>query len=240
MPSMNDPDSKHLRRLALLPAAAVHVLTALGAVCALLALRAALAAAWEEVFLWLGIALLIDGVDGTLARMAKVHAVLPRFSGERLDLVIDYLTYVFVPAVALIEGGFLEGRFGVVLAALILLSALFHFADTQSKTLDHCFVGFPTLWNVVAFYCFALDLGAWAAAVLVATLVVLTFVPWKWAHPMRTPLLRPVTIVVLAAGAGAAVLTLWHGFPATGMTRAILVLAALYMFGLVLFRSFAR
>jgi len=237
---MNEPDSKRLRRLAVLPAAAVHVLTALGAVCALLALRAALAAAWEELFVWLGIALVIDGVDGTLARMAKVQAVLPRFSGERLDLVIDYLTYVFVPTVGLIEGGFLEGGVGVALAAMILLSSLFHFADTESKALDHCFIGFPTLWNVVAFYCFALDMPSWLAALLVMSLVVLTFVPWKWAHPLLTRLLRPVTIVVLAAGTYAAALTLWHGFPATALPRAILVLAAVYMLGLVLFRSLAR
>src|SRR5215510_13425394 len=130
---------------AILPAAAVHCFTALGVVCAFLALRAALAMEWVALFVWLGIALLIDGVDGTLARLAKITTVLPRFSGERLDLIIDYLTYVFVPALALLLGGFLEGGFGVLLTSLILLSSLFHFSDTESKTADYCFVGFPAL-----------------------------------------------------------------------------------------------
>jgi len=233
-------EAKHpgLRRL--LPAAAVHCFTALGAVCALLALRAGLAEDWQGLFVWLGIALIIDGIDGTLARLTRIGTVLPRFSGERLDLIIDYLNYVFVPALALSFGGFLEGSFGLLLLALILLSSLFHFSDTESKTSDYCFVGFPALWNVVAFYAFALGLSSWLAALVVASLVVLTFVPWKWAHPMRTPLLRPVTIAILAAWFAAAVLTLWSGFPATPALQAILIFAAAYMFGLVLFRSLGR
>jgi len=225
---------------AILPAAAVHCLTALGAVCALLALRAALAEEWVALFVWLGIALLIDGVDGTLARLTNITTVLPRFSGERLDLIIDYLTYVFVPALALLLGGYLEGGLGVLLAALILLSSLFHFSDTESKTADYCFVGFPALWNVVAFYAFALGMPAWLSTAMVILLIVLTFVPWKWAHPLRTPLLRPVTLLVLMAWFSAAVLTLGQGFPATPALQTILVFAAVYMLGLVLYRSFAR
>jgi phosphatidylcholine synthase len=225
---------------AILPAAAVHCFTALGAVCALLALRAALAGDWEGLFVWLGFALIIDGVDGTLARLTNITAALPRFSGERLDLIIDYLTYVFVPALALLLGGFLEGTFGVLLAAFILLSSLFHFSDTDSKTSDYCFIGFPALWNVVAFYAFALGLPPWLAAAMVTALIVLTFVPWKWAHPLRTPLLRPVTLLMLVAWLSAAVLTLRDGFPATPALQAILILAAAYMLGLVLFRSFSR
>jgi phosphatidylcholine synthase len=225
---------------AILPAAAVHCFTALGAICALLAFRAALVGEWEELFVWLAVALCIDGIDGTLARMTKITAVLPRFSGERLDLIIDYLTYVFVPALAMLQAGYLEGRLGLVLASLILLSSLFHFSDTQSKTSDNCFIGFPALWNVVAFYVFALDLPPWLAVTLVSAGIVLTFVPWKWAHPLRTPLLRPVTLVVMLVAGCAAVLTLRHGFPASGAPKAILILAAAYMLALVLFRSFAR
>jgi phosphatidylcholine synthase len=225
---------------AILPAAGVHCFTALGVVCALFALRAALASDWQALFVWLGIALLIDGLDGTLARVTNVAAVLPRFSGERLDLIIDYLTYVFVPALALRLGGFLEGSFGLLLVALILLSSLFHFSDTESKTTDHCFVGFPALWNVVAFYVFALAMAPWLAALLVVACVVLTFVPWKWAHPMRTPLLRPVTVLVLAAGGSAAGLALRDGLPATPTLQTILILTAAYMLGLVLYRSLSR
>src|SRR5262245_32121936 len=103
------------------PAALVHLFTALGAVCGLMAALAVVAGAWEAAFLWLGIAIVIDGVDGTLARRARVHEVLARFSGDRLDLVIDYVTYVFVPTLALLRAGFLPGGWGIVLAGAILV-----------------------------------------------------------------------------------------------------------------------
>jgi phosphatidylcholine synthase len=218
-------------------AALVHLFTALGVVCGLGATRAVLAAAWEEVFVWLGIALLIDGIDGTFARMAKVAERLPRFSGERLDLVIDYVTYVLVPALALLQAGYLPGRLGVLLTSLILLSSLFHFSDTQSKTDDYCFVGFPAIWNIVAFYVFAFRLPPWAAAAVVVVCVVLTFVPMRWAHPLRTPLLLPFTLGLLLVWCVAAGLTLWSGFPAGAGLQVILLGVAAYGIGLTLFRS---
>ena len=157
--------SKHMQMA--WPAALVHLFTALGAVCALFATRAVLAGAWEQVFAWLGLALLIDGIDGTFARMANVSAKLPRFSGDRLDLIVDYVTYVFVPSLALLQAGYLSGGFGVMLASLILLSSLFHFSDTESKSDDHCFIGFPAIWNIVAFYVFAFQIPTWATSLLV-------------------------------------------------------------------------
>ena len=132
------------------PAALVHVFTALGAVCGLLAARAVFAGAWEAVFAWLWVALLIDGIDGTFARWVGLPERLPRFSGERLDLVIDYVTYVFVPALALMQAGYLKGGWGIVGASAILMSSLFHFCDTESKAEDHSFVGFPAIWNIAS------------------------------------------------------------------------------------------
>ena len=222
------------------PAALVHLFTALGAVCALFATRAVLAGAWEQVFAWLGLALFIDGIDGTFARMADVSARLPRFSGDRLDLIVDYLTYVFVPALALLQAGYLGDGFGVMLAGLILLSSLFHFSDTESKSDDHCFVGFPAIWNIFAFYVFAFSMPVWAAAMLVLICVALTFVPMRWAHPLRTPLLWPVTLGLTGLWGVAATMTLWSGFPAGAYTKAILLLAAGYGVGLALLRSRPR
>jgi phosphatidylcholine synthase len=219
------------------PAALVHLFTALGAVCALLATRAVLAGAWEQVFVWLGLALFIDGIDGTFARMADVSAKLPRFSGDRLDLIVDYVTYVFVPALALLQAGYLSGGFGVVLASLILLSSLFHFSDTESKTEDHSFVGFPAIWNIVAFYVFAFSMPTWGASLLVLACVVFTFVPLRWAHPLRTPLLWPVTLALMGLWLVAAFLTVWWGFPAGPVTKAALLLVAAYGVGLTLLRS---
>jgi phosphatidylcholine synthase len=221
-------------------AALVHLFTALGAVCALLATRAVVSGAWEAAFAWLGLALAIDGIDGTLARRARVQHHLPRFSGDRLDLVVDYVTYVFVPALALLQAGFLQGAWGVALASGILLASLFHFSDTASKASDHSFVGFPAVWNLVALYVFALDLSPTATAILVLSGVVLSFVPLKWVHPLRTTRLRPVTLAAMAAWALAAAWTLWSGFPARPWARAVLLLVAAYAVGLTLHAGLAR
>jgi phosphatidylcholine synthase len=218
-------------------AALVHLFTALGAVCGLLATLAAISGAWEAVFVWLGVAVAIDGFDGTLARKARVQQNLPRFSGERLDLVIDYVTYVFVPTLAMLQAGFLSGAWGLTLAAAILLSSLFHFSDLDSKAPDHSFVGFPAVWNLVAFYVFAFALSPAVTAALVLACVAFTFVPLKWAHPMRTARLRPVTVAAVAGWGLAAATILWAGFPAGAWSGAILLLTAGYAIGLTAYAS---
>ncbi len=220
-----------------LAAGAVHLFTALGAVCGLLAALAALDGAWERMFAWLGVALIIDGIDGTFARMARVDERLPRFSGERLDLVVDYVTYVFVPALALVRAGYLDGAVGLTLAAGILLSSLYHFSDLASKSDDYSFVGFPAVWNLVAFYIFALDLPHWAAFLVCAACVALTFVPMQWAHPMRVVRLRPLTIAVTIAWAIAAIAAVRGGFPAHFWAQVVLDFAALYLVGQAVWRS---
>ena len=184
------------------------------------------------MFLWLGVALIIDGIDGTFARLADVHRRLPRFSGERLDLVIDYVTYVFVPTLALLQAGFLPGGWGIVLASLILLSSLFHFCDTESKAEDHSFVGFPAVWNLVAFYVFAFGLTPLGTALLVLACVGLTFVPLKWVHPLRTRRLWPVTAVATVLWLLAVAHVLSTGFPAGPWAQAVLLLVLGYFIGL--------
>jgi phosphatidylcholine synthase len=220
-----------------LAAASVHLFTALGAVCGMLAALAAFDGAWERMFAWLGLALFIDGIDGSFARLTKVEERLPRFSGERLDLVIDYVTYVFVPALALVRAGFLPGTLGLVLAAAILLSSLFHFTDLASKGDDYSFIGFPAVWNLVAFYLFALAMPQWGTYAIVITCIVLTFVPMRWVHPLRVVRLRLLTLTVTLAWSVAAVATVWQGFPAQGLNLALLVGAAAYLIGLAMRRS---
>lgn len=206
----------------------VHLFTALGVVCALMATLALVDRAWERMFLWLGLAFLIDGIDGTFARAARVKEVLPRFSGEQLDLVVDYVTYVFVPVLAMIQAGFLPGLWGLVLAALALLSSLFHFSDLESKSEDLSFVGFPAVWNIVAFYVFALALAPWATAILVMACVALTFVPLRWVHPLRVKRLRTVTLMLCLVWSLAALWTVLKGFPAGLGDGAILIAVAVY------------
>ena len=129
---------------------------------ALLALRAAHQADWQMMFVWLGIALLVDAVDGPLARLFDVKTVLPRFSGERLDLIVDYLTYVAIPAFVLTETDLCRRPSGCPRPIAILLSGLFHVSDLNSKTEEGYFVGFPAIWNIVLLYLFALGLPPWS------------------------------------------------------------------------------
>ena len=182
---------------AIAAAFAVHIFTACGAACALLALLAAVEAHWPAMFLWLGLALAIDGIDGTLARRLCVAQVLPRWSGEVLDLVVDVMNYVFVPAYALTASGLLPRPVAVPLGLVVVITGALYFADRRMKTADYYFRGFPALWNVAAFYLFLLGLPAWLAAAIVAALAVLTFVPVHFIHPIRITHPRAMTTVAL-------------------------------------------
>ena len=210
----------------------VHVFTSLGAVCALLAARAVTGLDAEAVFFWLFVALFIDGIDGTFARALRVAERLPRFSGERLDQVVDYLTYVFVPVLALLAWHYLDGVLGLMLATGILLSSLFHFSDLESKSKSNCFLGFPAVWNIVAFYVFALDPPAWLTNAVVALAIAGTFIPMPWVHPLRVEALKAVTLAVTAVALLAGAVTLWTGFPAPLLAQAVLAAAALYYIAL--------
>lgn len=226
-----------VKRLARLAAAGVHVFTALGAVCGLFAALAAFDGAWERMFTWLGIALVIDGIDGSFARLTRVEERLPRFSGERLDLVVDYVTYVFVPALALVRAGYLHGTLGLILAAAILLSSLFHFSDLTSKADDYSFIGFPAIWNIVAFYVFAFAVPPVATYAVIAACVALTFVPMRWVHPLRVTRLRLLTLAVTLGWAVAAIAAVVDGFPVEGWSGLMLAVAAIYLIGLTLARA---
>jgi phosphatidylcholine synthase len=215
--------------------ALVHLFTALGAVCALLAAEAAITGDARALFFWLYVALVIDAIDGTFARAVNVVENLPRFSGERLDLVIDYLTYVFVPAMALLQWHYLDGWLGSLIAAGILLSSLFHFSDLKSKSKDNCFVGFPAIWNIFAFYAFALDARTWLVEVCAAVAILATFLPLPWVHPLRVARMRTATVIVTLVAALAGVVTLVDGPPAPPLVQAVLVAVAIYYVGLALY-----
>lgn len=208
--------------------ALVHVFTGLGAVAALMSARALSTQDTQSLFVWLFIALFIDGIDGTFARAVNVKERLPRFSGERLDLVVDYLTYVFVPVLALLAWGHLDGPLGLVLAAGILLSSLYHFSDTDSKNDDNCFTGFPAVWNIVAFYVFAFEPPHWITASCVALCIFGTFIPMPWVHPLRVVSMRVPTAIVTTAALSAAIYTLIYGFPAPFAVQSILAIAGVY------------
>src|ERR1700757_3656735 len=176
---------------------AAHVFTAAGAGLALAALMYAVRGQWAAMFLCLGIALIVDGVDGTIARWLKVAEVLPRWSGDVLDLVVDFVPYVFVPAYAIAAGALLPPPLALPAGIVVVVTGALYFADREMKTADNFFRGFPALWNAAAFYLFLLKPIPAIAATIVVLLAALTFVPFKFLHPMRVARLRSLNIAAL-------------------------------------------
>lgn len=219
-------------------AAAVHLLTASGAVCGLFALHTAASHDWRAAFLWLGAAAVIDAIDGPMARRVQVDKTLPRFSGVTLDLIVDYLTYCVVPAFILMESGRLGETFAPVAGALILLGALYHFADKKSKTGDGFFIGFPAIWNVVCLYAFVFHAGPNVVLPVVIVLTIATVLPLKWVHPLRTKMWRLSTAVAVSLWSLAALYEVVAGFPGTVATRTIFVLLGIYLVGVGVMRTF--
>ncbi len=177
---------------------AAHLFTATGVVFGLAALLAAGRGEAVACFAFLGLALLVDALDGAFARLVRVREVVPRIDGAVLDLVVDYLTYVLVPAVFVIYYALLPDGFGGVGAAWMLLTALYCFANTRMKSADHYFVGFPAIWNVVVLYLWILELNPWINAGVVVLLGLLTFTRVTFLHPLRVRALLPLNIVIMA------------------------------------------
>ena len=186
-----------------LAGAAVHLYTASGTVLALLIVLAAFDGD-AVTALWLGlVALVVDGTDGMLARRMRVKETIPWFDGARLDDIVDYLTYAFAPVVLLWTTGSLPGgALGWVVAALPLLASSYQFCRVDAKTDDHTFLGFPSYWNVVAFYAIVLDFGPAAIATVLVVCSVLVFVPVRYLYPSRTQAFRTLSLVLTAVWIG--------------------------------------
>ena len=231
----SEPDGKSgaARRVA---AFSVHIFTACGAACALLALIAAVQSDWSQMFAWLGAALVIDGLDGTFARRFRVAELLPRWSGEVLDLVVDVLTYVFVPAYAIVASGLLPGRLAIPLGLVIIITGTLYFADRRMKTSDNYFRGFPALWNLAAFYLLLLKPAPWLAAALVTVLCALTFVPVHFLHPVRIARWRVLNIAALILWMLLAVIAVAEDLAPGFWVAAALCLLALYFIAVGLLR----
>jgi phosphatidylcholine synthase len=184
----------------------------MGAGVALIALLEAVREHWAAMFAWLGGALIIDALDGPIARRLDVVRLQPDWSGEVLDLVVDFVTYVFVPAYAITASGMLLPLAAPLLGAGIVVTGALYFADRRMKTPDNHFRGFPALWNAVAFYLFLLQLPPALSSLVVAVLIVLTFVPFNVIHPVRVVRLRWLTLSLIGLWAVLAIVTLVYDF----------------------------
>lgn len=180
-------------------ALAVHFLTASGAVFAMLAMLAAVQEKYDIMFFWLVVAFFVDGIDGPLARKYDVKTNAPEFDGVLLDLIIDYLTYVFIPAFALFQSGRMDGWSGWLMLIIVTFASAMYFCDTRMKTKDNSFSGFPGCWNMLVLVIFALNIPWHISLVLVTFLAITMFIPLKFVHPVRTERWRSVTLPMALA-----------------------------------------
>lgn len=173
-----------------------HLFTATGVLWGFLAIQAIFNEHWMVAFVWLIAATLVDSLDGLLARRARVKEVVPNFDGALLDNMVDYFTYVIVPALFMYNVGLFPAQFALLGVTVILLASAYQFCQGDAKTDDHYFKGFPSYWNVVVFYLFVLGMEPWINLAVVLALAVLIFVPIKYIYPSRTRRYQKLTITL--------------------------------------------
>jgi phosphatidylcholine synthase len=212
-----------------LSATLVHLFTATGAIFAMLALLAAAQGDWALMFIWLVVALIVDGIDGPLARRFDVKTNAPQYDGVLMDLIIDYLTYVFIPAYALFASGLLPGWTGWCAIFVITFTSVVYFADTRMKTKDNSFSGFPGCWNMVVLVLFALEPNFWVSLALVVALAVAMFVPVKFIHPVRTERWRVLSLPMALLWTFFAGWAAWVEFSPESWAHWGLVVTSLYL-----------
>ncbi|MEJ6397159.1 CDP-alcohol phosphatidyltransferase family protein [Yoonia sp. 208BN28-4] len=209
----------------------VHLFTGTGAVFAMLAMLAAVDEKWSLMFLWLVVAFFVDGIDGPLARKYDVKTNAPIIDGVLLDLVIDYLTYVFVPAYALFKSGLLPGWTGWIAIIIITFASAIYFADSRMKTSDNSFWGFPGCWHMLVLVLFALKPDFWVSLILVAVLAAAMFLPIKFVHPVRTERWRLITLPCALAWVFFAGWAAWVDFDPASWAHWGLMLTSIYLMG---------
>ncbi|MFN8545429.1 MAG: CDP-alcohol phosphatidyltransferase family protein [Candidatus Binatia bacterium] len=206
-----------LRRLA---GWGVHLLTASSAPAALLALLAIRRGDAVTAFWWMAYTIAVDAIDGTLARAVGVKEVVPTVDGARLDDLVDYVTYVIVPAMFILQMDLVPTVAAIPIATAVVLSSAYGFAQVAAKTADHYFTGFPSYWNIVVFYLHALGWAPATNAAILVTFVLLVFVPIRYVYPSRTATLRPLTV---GLGLAWSAVLLWAMFDLAHAPRALIV-----------------
>lgn len=207
----------------------VHYLTATGAVWAILALLEAVQHRWDIMFLWLVVALIVDGIDGPLARKYDVATHAPRFDGVILDLIIDFLTYVVIPAYALFASGLLAGWTGWAAIIVIMFTSALYYCDNNMKTEDKSFNGFPGCWNMVILMIFAIEPNHWVILAIVAFLSAAMFLPLRFIHPTRTQRWKVLSLTMSILWIVFAMWSAWGNFAAQSWAPWGLVVTSAYL-----------
>ena len=207
----------------------VHLFTATGAVLSMLAMLAAADEKWSMMLLWLVVALIVDGIDGPLARHYDVKINWPTYDGVLLDLIIDYLTYVFIPAFALFQSGLLPGWTGWCAIIVITYASVIYFVDTRMKTKDNSFAGFPACWNMVVIVLFALHPNFYLMLGIIMVLAASMFTNLKFIHPVRTERWRWLSLPVALAWIAFAARAAWVDFAPGEIAHWGLAITSLYL-----------
>lgn len=210
----------------------VHILTASGAFFAFLSLVSTAEEDFRAAFLWLGIALLVDSVDGPLARKLDVQAWWPHWSGDLLDSVIDYVTYVMIPAFMLYQSGLMGRYFSFAAAAIIVITSAIYYADTRMKTEDNGFKGFPVCWNMVVFTLFIVSPSEMLSFAIVVVAAVLTFAPVIFVHPVRVRVFRRPTLAVSAIWGIGGLVAIYYDLNSPAWVDLLIAASAIYLFSI--------
>lgn len=212
-------------------ALSVHLFTATGAVLAMLAMLAAVDGKWDLMFVWLVIAFIVDGIDGPLARKYDVKQYAPQYDGMVLDMIIDYLTYIFIPAFALFKSGLLPDWTGWICILVITYTSAMYMVDTRMKTKDNSFSGFPATWNMLILVIFAVEPNYWIILLLVIACAITMFTSLKFIHPVRTERWRMVSLPIALIWTATATLSAWTAFHPGPITTVLLSITSVYLLG---------
>ncbi len=213
----------------------VHLLTATGIVFAMLAMLAAVEEKWSLMFVWLVVAFVVDGIDGPLARRYDVRTHAPQYDGVIMDMIVDYITYIFIPAYALFKSGLLPGWTGWIAIIVITFASVMYMADTRMKTKDYSFAGFPACWNMVVLVLFAWQPHFYAILGIVIVLAIAMFTPLKFIHPVRTARWRALSLPMALAWTFFAGWAAWVDFyPESWALWGLVVTSAYLLFAGVL------
>jgi phosphatidylcholine synthase len=174
----------------------VHLFTATGAIWGLLAILAIFEEDYRMMIVWMIVAMLVDGFDGMLARWADVKKYANGLDGALLDNILDYLNYVLVPVIFIVQTDFLPAPVKFFTACLILLTSAYQFTQSDAKTDDHHFKGFPSYWNVAALYMLLMNLPPWVNFGFLMLFNIMVFIPVKYIYPSRNSYLRQLTLVL--------------------------------------------
>ncbi len=221
----------------------VHLFTTSGVLLSFFALVASIEQNLELVFFYLALALFIDGIDGSLARMVDVKKHTPHINGENLDNIIDYLNYVFVPVFVIYWLDFVPADLEIISASIILAVSCYTFANSNIKTSDFYFSGFPALWNIVILYFYILDTDPFINFLTICFLAIFTFIPIKYLHPFRVKKFRQLSLSILAVWMITTVIILYfkelnENLLKTAFT--LWVISNIYFIILTLIRSFSK